>query len=208
MHEKHGASHTRLYKIWCGMRDRCNRPSHDSYPRYGGRGIKVCEEWTESFVGFQRWAKSNGYRSDKSIDRIDNDGPYHPDNCRWSTDKAQARNKSEAKSHLIVEHDGKRMNLLAWSRETGIYYNTLIRRYKRGLKGDKLFAPTKSEHDDIRPRLLAIKEHGNGNASLTDGQVVFIRNSTETGASLAKRFKVAESTISMIRSGQRRGGVD
>lgn len=164
----------------------------------------MCDEWRRSFVGFQRWALENDYRSDNSIDRIDGDGPYHPDNCRWATDKMQARNKSEAKSNLMVEHDGKRMNLSEWSRATNIGYTTLVRRYKKGLRGKDLLRPTKTMQSS---RLVAVREQNNGNAALTDGQVVFIRNSDETGVALAKRFKVSEATISMIRSRQRRQDV-
>ncbi|MHB1094415.1 hypothetical protein [Thiobacillus sp.] len=164
----------------------------------------MCDEWLESFVGFQRWALANGYRADKSIDRIDGDGPYHPENCRWATNKMQARNKSEAKSNLMVEHDGKRLNLSEWSRATNIGYTTLVRRYKKGQRGKELFRPTK---DMLSSRLIAVREQNNGNAALTDGQVVFIRNSPETGAALANRFKVSEATISMIRSRQRRQDV-
>ncbi|MHB0975340.1 MAG: hypothetical protein ACYC0P_13985 [Thiobacillus sp.] len=204
MHERHGSSNTRLYKIWCAMRDRCYRTNNQNYARYGGRGIAVCDEWRRSFVGFQRWALENGYRSDNSIDRIDGDGPYHPDNCRWATDKMQARNKSEAKSNLMVEHDGKRMNLSEWSRATNIGYTTLVRRYKKGLRGKDLLRPTKTMQSS---RLVAVREQNNGSAALTDGQVVFIRNSDETGVALAKRFKVSEATISMIRSRQRRQDV-
>lgn len=186
------------------MRDRCYRTNNQNYARYGGRGIAVCDEWRRSFVGFQRWALENDYRSDNSIDRIDGDGPYHPDNCRWATDKMQARNKSEAKSNLMVEHDGKRMNLSEWSRATNIGYTTLVRRYKKGLRGKDLLRPTKTMQSS---RLVAVREQNNGNAALTDGQVVFIRNSDETGVALAKRFKVSEATISMIRSRQRRQDV-
>lgn len=204
MHERHGASKTRLYKIWCAMRERCSRQTHAAYQYYGGRGIAVCDEWRESFSAFQRWAVASGYRSDKSIDRIDNDGPYHPDNCRWATDKMQARNKGEAKSHLIVEHDGRRLNLSEWSRATGIGYTTLMQRYKKGLRGEALL---KQPRKPDNYRLLAMREQNNGNAALTDGQVVFIRTSEESGAELAKRFKVSESTISMIRTGKRRQDV-
>lgn len=186
------------------MRDRCNRTNNQNYARYGGRGIAVCVEWLESFVGFQRWALDNGYRDDKSIDRIDNDGSYHPGNCRWATYKMQARNKSEAKYNLMVEHDGKRLNLSEWSRATNIGYTTLVRRYKKGLRGKKLLMPTKNMQSS---RLIAVREQHNGNAAITDGQVVFIRNSDETGVALAKRFKVSEAAISMIRSRQRRQDV-
>ena len=103
MAKTHGLSveNKRLYKIWKEMRYRCNNPKNKSFPRYGGRGIKVCKEWNDSFVPFYEWAISNGYKEDiaesgrnrLSIDRIDNNGNYTPENCRWVNDYIQSRNK-------------------------------------------------------------------------------------------------------------------
>ena len=90
---KHGMSRTRLYACWKGMKGRCNRKSGICYHRYGGRGITYCDEW-EDFKPFMEWALTNGYSDDLTLDRIDNDGDYCPDNCRWATQKQQALNKS------------------------------------------------------------------------------------------------------------------
>lgn len=89
----HHETKTRLYRIWRGMRSRCNNPSDAAYKHYGGRGITVCPEWNKSYETFRNWALSHGYSPDLSIDRIDNDGNYEPSNCHWATQSEQNANR-------------------------------------------------------------------------------------------------------------------
>lgn len=88
----HGGSHTRLYRIWQAVRDRTGNPKASRYAYYGGRGIAVCEEWSD-FATFRDWALSNGYEASLSIDRIDVDGNYEPSNCRWADQATQVGNR-------------------------------------------------------------------------------------------------------------------
>ena len=90
---KHGESQSRLYKIWCCMKDRCYRPKNTCYKYYGGRGITICDEWRNDFSTFHNWALANGYREDLTIDRKDNDKGYSPENCRWVDRKTQIENR-------------------------------------------------------------------------------------------------------------------
>ena len=90
---KHGGEGTRLYNIWKGMKRRCYNEHDSSYENYGGRGITVCDEWRNDFIPFRDWALSNGYSDDLSIDRIDNDQGYGPDNCRWADRITQRANQ-------------------------------------------------------------------------------------------------------------------
>lgn len=90
--KNHGFSKHRLYKIWIGLRKRCNNPKYQRYYDYGAKGILVCEEWNSNFMSFYNWSLNNGYKDNLSIDRINNNLGYSPDNCRWATQEIQSRN--------------------------------------------------------------------------------------------------------------------
>ncbi|MCB1454401.1 MAG: hypothetical protein KDJ43_12215 [Rhizobiaceae bacterium] len=98
---KHGMRNTRLYRVWTAMKVRCTSEKHPRYHRYGGRGISVCESWQE-FEPFAEWALANGYRDDLQIDRINNDGSYEPDNCRFVTAAENMANRSCSKPSQLV----------------------------------------------------------------------------------------------------------
>lgn len=89
----HGMKHSKLYYIWSNMKDRCYREGNRRYSRYGQRGIKVCDEWLNDFTSFHDWSMMKGYKDGLSIERIDNDGNYEPENCKWIPMGEQAKNK-------------------------------------------------------------------------------------------------------------------
>lgn len=136
-HFKHGQRYTRLYRIWLGMKERCSNPNHTNFNLYGGRGITVCDDWKHSFETFREWAMANGYADGLSIDRIDSNKGYCPDNCRWETNFAQNNNK---RSSVMISYAGTTHNLKEWSIISGINYYTLYSRYKAGKPLEEVFA--------------------------------------------------------------------
>lgn len=105
---KHGGKGTRLYNIWKGMRRRCNPVHANKYPTYAGVGLKVSEEWENSFEAFRDWSLSNGYADNLSIDRRNTLDGYSAENCRWATDLVQNRN---AKTNRIFDINGEKLTM-------------------------------------------------------------------------------------------------
>lgn len=125
----HGMSDSRIYSIYYNIKRRCNNPNDKRYKDYGGRGIKICKEWDDSFLLFLDWSLSNGYTEYRTIDRIDNNKGYCPENCRWTTEENQRNNK---RNTVYIEVLGKKMSLRQWCDLMGWKYSKYIARSERG----------------------------------------------------------------------------
>ena len=142
----HGGSWTRLFKAWSKMRQRCENPSDSGYANYGGRGISVCAEW-QRYESFRDWSLANGYADNLTIDRIDNDGPYAPDNCRWTTAARQANNR---RTTVWIEAFGERKSMADWAHDPrcSVSYQALNDRLERGMPAEKAITqPVMHPHD-------------------------------------------------------------
>lgn len=125
------------YQVWSSMRNRCNNPQHQSYKRYGGRGISVCKEWDESYEAFLR---DIGPRPSlkHSIDRRNNDGNYEPSNCRWATKSEQSRNTC---ANTMVTIGGDTRCITEWAELAGLRATTVFRRWYKGCPPERLLEP-------------------------------------------------------------------
>ena len=144
----HGLSGTKLYYIWIEMRQRCTNPNHRHFRHYGKRGITVCEEWLHDFETFREWALSNGYKDGLSIDRRNNDGNYHPDNCRWVQQVTQCNNTRRCK---MITYQDQCMSMADWARFLGINYRVLRSRFRIGWSTERAFE-TPCQQDHLRRR--------------------------------------------------------
>ena len=152
LNRTHGGRHERLYYVWMDMRRRCYDPKDTNYKRYGERGVRVCEEWND-YAKFREWANASGYDKNAkkqhcTIDRIDNNGNYCPENCRWVDSKTQSNNRSTNK---IVEYQGRRQTLKQWTDELGLKYALVQKRLMSGWTAERAFnEPSRFEKLSIR----------------------------------------------------------
>jgi len=127
-HTTHGGSKTRLFRCWNNAKTRCYRPYSKDYKEYGARGIRMCDEWLHDFGAFQSWALENGYSDSLTLDRINPDGNYCPENCRWATIKQQANNRRAC----FLTYNGETHTRKEWAEITGISRNNIADRLHKG----------------------------------------------------------------------------
>jgi len=139
------------YHCWTAIKYRCNNPRFHAYSRYGGRGIRVCKRWMESFENFLSDMGPRPY-SMRSIDRIDNDGNYEPSNCRWATNEQQQNNRSDC---TIIEHDGIKQSATQWSRQLGISIDAIYGRIKAGWDTERILTtPLRKQRRPVRRKTV------------------------------------------------------
>ena len=157
-----------LYGIWAKIKERCRDESCARYKDYGGRGIDVCDEWATDFDGFADWAKANGYKRGLTIDRMDNDGNYEPDNCQWITRREQNRNK---RTNKMVTYMGETKPLVVWCEELGLRYDPIHNRIDKGWDVELAFkTPLASEYESFSS---ICRRHGVNPATARDRIVRF-----------------------------------
>lgn len=140
---KHHGRFTRLYSIYAAMKQRCCNPNYFESQYYGGRGITICDEWKNNFVAFRDWAMANGYKDGLSIDRVNTNKGYSPDNCRWATAKEQSRNK---RNNIMITLNGETHCLIEWCEILDLPYQTIEMRIHRGWDKEKaITTPIKKE---------------------------------------------------------------
>lgn len=145
--------HSRLYRIFWGMKNRCYNPKRKDFKDYGGRGITICDDWlnmevvpntwhsTKGWLAFKTWALTHGYNDEMTIDRIDVNKGYSPENCRWVTMKVQGNN---ARSNRLITYKNKTQTLMMWCEELGLRYERVwFRLYKKHWTVDKAFEQPK-----------------------------------------------------------------
>ncbi|HEX3016407.1 MAG TPA: hypothetical protein VHP31_00940 [Caproicibacter sp.] len=144
---KHGMSRTRLWTIWCGMKSRCNYRQNIAFANYGGRGIKVCDEWAKDFSRFMDWALQNGYADNLTIDRINCDGNYEPSNCKWSTYEEQENNRRDT---VYLTIHGQKLPVSEWAQRAGISAATLRWRLANGWPESEMLLQPNLNNKNIR----------------------------------------------------------
>ena len=141
----HGQRRNPIYAIWNSMRSRCTNPKNPAYDNYGGRGIKVCQSWLK----FENFFQDMGNRPSPqhSIDRIDVNGDYCPENCRWATAKEQANNK---RNNLTLTINGVTKHYSVWAKEYGLATKTVLKRIKKGCEGEACLRPSRNKFKNLK----------------------------------------------------------
>lgn len=180
--KKHGKTNDPLFHIWTGMRYRCYSSKSPVFPYYGGRGIRICDEWKDDFMSFYNWAVSSGYEKGLTIDRIDYDGDYCPDNCRWVTNEQQQQNKSNVP---LYEYRGKLFTTGQFEKFlNGPKRGYVLYRVKRGMTLEQI-ASELEEQREIEEKYIPLKKYAEENGIT----VVSAKWRVKTGKLVVRNWK-------------------
>ena len=173
----------KIHRRWKAMKERCSNKNRKDFQHYGGRGIKVCDEWVHNFQAFYFWAKDNGFSPELTLDRIDVNKNYSPDNCRWVTQKEQCIN---TRLNSGITYNGKTQSITEWAKEYGINRTTLEARLK-------------FQNSPIEKALLPKYEYKKYRESLSDKtpHKISWNGRQWTIAQLAKEYNLDYTTLSV-----------
>ena len=145
-YKTHGLTNNRIYKTWNRIKQRCYNKNAPNYKNYGARGIRICDEWLHDFDVFYEWAMSHGYDDTLTIDRINVNGNYEPDNCRWISNLEQQNNK---RNNVYLTYNGKVQTMAQWARELNLSYNTISTRHYIGWSDEECLFGRDNNVDEI-----------------------------------------------------------
>lgn len=190
----HGDSYTKLYSKYRGMLDRCYNKKNFNYPRYGGRGITVCDEWKGSYEAFRDWAYSTGYDPslndalEQSIDRKDNNGNYCPENCKWSTAKEQQNNRECV---TLYSFNNIEYNVSEFCDKFGIDNKSFVyRRLQHGQTLEYILSDWEKIHD-VPDHLIEVDEYAQKH-NMHQGSVKrLLRNGKLSGEKIGRKWYVS-----------------
>lgn len=180
----------KLCSVLCDIRRRCLNPDYKYFYLYGERGISVCAEWLgkDGQKNFREWAVNNGYEKGLTIDRIDNNKGYSPDNCRWATAKEQSYNR---RSNKLITIHGKTQTITEWAKETGMPIGTLQNRLRYGWEEDRLLEPKqvhlKMSKHEMRVEILKLRK-----------QLKEYQSKIENGTLVELPCKVGDNAVAII----------
>lgn len=189
---KHGFTHTRIYAIYRGIKARCYSKANYHYKWYGARGITMCDEWLKDPGAFCKWGLANGYQDDLTIERIDNNKNYSPDNCRWATITEQCNNR---RNNRVITINGITQTEAQWARQYGLHHKVITRRLKKGLSGEALIQPP--AYKPIHKKIAQIDLKTNKTVKIWDSPIQiyrtlgFSRNSISNCCKHKPTFKTA-----------------